>query len=172
MTANEFLENVNDYYDLKEFCSEIGCEYCDNILSDDGLDEEVEWAIGECHREYSWREIRDLLSEVPTGYNWYRLDGTFDYVGLDEYDFADSKDEVYSWAHYNGYFDEEEAEERVTREEPEEEPLEDEDFSVADLMGMCSITLVTIQTNSLRSMQEETAAFDQFIDVNMPKVIR
>lgn len=34
MTANEFLENVNDFYDLKDFCSDVGCEYCDGIIDE------------------------------------------------------------------------------------------------------------------------------------------
>ena len=180
MTANEFLENVNDYYDLKDFCSEIGCEYCDDIVDDDTLDEDVEYALGEYRRDYSWREIRDLLNDIPTGYDWYRCDGSFDYVGLDDSDFEDSKDKVYEWALNNGYFDDEadedeEYDDEVVEddfyEEPEDDPVADEDFSVADLMGMCSVTLVTIQTDNLRRLQEEAAAFNRLIDVNIPKVI-
>ena len=180
MTANEFLENVNDYYDLKDFCSEVGCEYCDDIVDDDTLDEDVEYALAEYRRDYNWREIRDVLNGIPTGYDWYRCDGSFDYVGLDDSDFEDSKDEVYEWALNNGYFDDEvdedgEYDDEVVEdgfyEEPEEDPVADEDFSVADLMGMCSVTLVTIQTDNLRRMQEEAAAFNRLIDVNIPKVI-
>lgn len=180
MTRDEFLESVNDWWELKDFCSEIGCEYCDSIIDDDGLDEEVEYALGEYLRDYNWREIRDMLGDIPTGYNWYRCDGSFDYVGLDDSDFEDVKDEVYEWAFNNGYFDddEEEGEEYDDATEPEfcdeteEDPVEEEDFSVSDLMGMCSVTLVTIQTDNLRRVQEEAAAFNRLIDANIPKVIR
>jgi len=176
MTANEFLENVNSYYDLKDFCSETGCDYCDNILDDDSLDEEVDYALSEYRRDYNWREIRDLLSDIPTGYDWYRCDGSFDYVGLDDSDFDDIKDEVYEWALNNGYFDDEvdEDEEEYEEESVEEddyEPLEEEDFSVGDLFGMCNVTFVAIQQDNMRRLQEADAAFSQFIDVNMPKVL-
>ena len=180
MTANEFLENVNDYYDLKDFCSDVGCEYCDDIVDEDTMDEDIEYALDEYRRDYNWKEIRDLLSEIPPGYDWYRCNSSFDYDGLDDSDFDDSKDEVYDWAFNNGYFDDEEPEEDEYNdevieddfyEEPVEDPVADEDFSVADLMGMCSVTLVTIQTDNLRRLQEEAAAFNRLIDVNTPKVI-
>lgn len=147
MNANDFLENVNDYYELKEFCSEVGCEYCDCILDNGGLDEEVDYALGEYIRDYSWDEIRDLLDEIPIGYEWYRRDSSFDYVGLDGSAFEDSKDEVYEWALNNGYFDDNEGDEEYNDATDPEfcDEVEEEDFSVSDLMEMCSVTLVTIQ---------------------------
>lgn len=180
MTRNEFLESVNDWWELKDFCSEIGCEHCDCIIDDDGLDEEIEYALGEYLRDYNWREIRDMLDDIPTGYDWYRCDGSFDYVGLDDDDFDSYKDDVLDWADDHDvwdededdeeYFDEESNEEEVIEEEPDEH-FEEADFSVTDLMGMCSVTLVTIQTDNLRRLQEENAAFNRLMDANIPKVI-
>lgn len=33
MTREEFQENVNSWYDLREFCNEYGCEVCSDIYS-------------------------------------------------------------------------------------------------------------------------------------------
>lgn len=183
MTANEFLENVNEWWELKDFCSETGCDYCEDIVDEETLDEDVEYALSEYHRDYNWREVRDLLDDIPTGYDYYRCDGSFDYVGLDDEDFESLKEDVYDWAFNNGYFDDEEEEEEVEdgalldedffdSSEPEEDPVEDEDFSVSDLMGMCSVTLITIQKDSVRRAQESEAALNQYINVNIPKVLK
>lgn len=180
MNSNDFLKNVNDYYELREFCSEVGCEYCDFILDNDGLDEEVDEALSEHIQDYGWREVGDLLGDIPTGYEWYRREGSFDYIGLEHSDFEDSKAEVYEWALNNGYFDNNEEEEEydgVTApefcDESGEAPVEGEYFSVSDLMEMRSVTLITIQTtdNSHR-VQEEVAAFNRLIDASNLNVIR
>ncbi len=174
MTANEFLENVNEWWELKDFCSETGCDYCDDIVDKYTLDEDVEYALSEYHCDYNWREIRDLLNDIPTGYDFYRCNGSFDYVGLDGEDFESLKEDVYDWAFLNGYFDDEEEDEEVEdgSSEPEEDPVEDEDFSVSDLMSMCSVTLITIQKDSVHRAQESEAALNQYINVNIPKVLK
>lgn len=51
-------------------------------------------------------------------------------------------------------------------------PVEDEDFSVGDLIGMCSVAFVTIQKDNMRKIQEDKKAFDEFVDVNIPKVLK
>ena len=40
---------------------------------------------------------RRLERKLPTGYDYYRCDGSFDYVGLDDSDFEDYKSRVLDW---------------------------------------------------------------------------
>lgn len=181
MTRNEFLESVNDWWELKDFCVDCDCDYLDSIYDEDGLNEEIDYFLREGYADdYSWRELRDALEDIPTGYDAYRQNNCFDWDGLDDGDFDSYKDDVLDWADDHGvwdedegdeeYFDEEPTEEEIIEEEPDER-FEEADFSVTDLMGMCSVTLVTIQTDNLRRLQEENAAFNRLIDANIPKVI-
>lgn len=46
MTRNEFLDTVNDWYELIEFCNDVGCSYCDDVYSEESMnDDKVIWAI-------------------------------------------------------------------------------------------------------------------------------
>lgn len=63
MTRNDFLNDVTEWWELLDFCSDEGCNICEDIIDSDQLDEDT---------NYSWRDIRDSLSEIPTGYGYYR----------------------------------------------------------------------------------------------------
>ena len=107
--------------------------------------------------DYGWRSIRDFLADIPTGYDYYRCDGSFDYVGLDDSDFEDYKSRVLDWMDEDDLWEPEEGEDEdfdpdydffspgEEEPEPEEPPVEEEDFTVSDLMCMCSAELVTIR---------------------------
>ena len=95
MTRNDFLNNVTEWWELLDFCSDEGCYICEDIIDSDQLDEYVEEDIRDTN--YSWRDIRDSLSEIPTGYGYYRMNGSFDYDGMDENDFDSYKDDVREW---------------------------------------------------------------------------
>lgn len=85
MTRNYFLDYVTDWSELIELCQDYNCDICEDIIDDDTLDEYVDSDISGC--DYGWRSLRDYLSDIPTGYDYYRCDGSFDYVGLDDGDF-------------------------------------------------------------------------------------
>lgn len=182
MTRDEFLENVTDFYDLKDFCSDVDCEICYEVYDEDGRDEEIEYYIGEYRTDMSWRELRDRLSDIPTGYEFYREDGAFDWVGLDDDDFADYKERVLEYADDHDLFDmvdddedyceDEICDEELDNDEVEDDPVEDEDFSVKDLIGMCSVTFVAIQQDNLRRLQDEQETFSKFVDPNAHRVLR
>lgn len=119
--------------------------------------------------------IRGYLDEIPTGYEYYRCDGSFDYTGLDDdSDFEDYKIRVLEWMDDEGLWDAEEDDdeedeefdpdydlfspgEAQDKEEPAEPPVEDEDFSVSDLMSMCGAELLKIQKVAEQRRQEEDA---------------
>lgn len=166
MTRSYFLDYVNDWDELIELCREHDCDICDDIIDDDALDDYVNSDIA-CSG-YGWRALRDYLADIPTGYDYYRCDGTFDYEGLDDSDFEDYKSRVLDWMDENDLWDAEEDEEGEDEEfdpdcdffspsepdEPEDPPVEEEDFSVTDLITMCGSELLTIRQAAERHKKE------------------
>ena len=157
MTRSYFLDYVTEWGELIELCREYDCDICEDIIDEDELDDYVSSDIS--NTDYGWRSIRDSLSDIPTGYDYYRCDGTFDYVGLDDSDFEDYKSRVLDWMDEDDLWEPEEGEDEdedfdpdydffspgEEEPEPEEPPVEEEDFTVSDLMCMCSAELVTIR---------------------------
>lgn len=164
MTRNYFLDYVADWDELIELCRDYDCGICEDIIDDDTLDEYVDSDISGC--DCDWRSLRDYLSGIPTGYDYYRCDGLFDYVGLDDGDFEDYKSRVLDWMDEDELWDAEEGEEEEDEEDfdpdynfsspsdPEESPVEEEDFSVSVLMSMCGSELITIRQAAERQKKE------------------
>lgn len=124
MTKEWFNENVTSFGSLIDAARELGCDdLVENIYTEDGMDD----TINECYlmdwaRYRSWRELLDILSELPTGCEWYFCDDSGDWNGLDDYDFEQWKTEIREEAEYRGLFDDEEEEEEDDVEEEEWHP--------------------------------------------------
>ncbi len=134
MTRAEFDETIADFADLKDFCFQQDCDLMDNVYCegdmDDYINEELRYA-----RDYGpWWDLRDILNDIETGYNWYLHDGGLNFEPIDDR-FELYFDDVLRWAEDNDVFDpeeepeEEEAEEDQAEEAPEAEfPVEDPSF--------------------------------------------
>ena len=125
MTRQEFLDEINDFSDLLNFCCDHGLYYMEDVTDDIAacLAEDLR----DYAREYSWTEIRDWLNGIEDGGSWYRRDGSFDYVCIDD-DFEEWKREVMLEADEIGTFEEEDEE---CEPEPEQGQLrleQDEDL--------------------------------------------
>ena len=35
MTRNEFIDNITEWYELKDFCNDFDCDICEDIYDDD-----------------------------------------------------------------------------------------------------------------------------------------
>jgi hypothetical protein len=178
MTRNEFLETIDEWCELIGFCSDMGCDSCEDVIDRDGMNDEIENDLSEVINDYNWLEIRDALDGICTGYEYYRRNGLFDYEGMDDSDFQQYKDDALAWGDDRDEWDDEDddvdvfTEELETSEIDDEEPVEDEDFSVGDLLGMCNVTLIEIQRNTLKEQKEDDMAFQSFVDANLPKILR
>lgn len=119
MTRQEWIDDITDFSDLINFCEENGYQddTARSIFCDYDLDSWVEDDIRDC--DYGWRSLRDSLSDIPDGYDWYRRDGFFDYVGLTQDDFDDWKSDVLSELDDDDFFEDEEEEEDGDTEAPE-----------------------------------------------------
>ena len=60
-------------------------------------------------------------------------------------------------------FAEELARDAASREQDKESEIEDEDFSIGDLIGMCGVAFASIQKDSIRRQREEERQFDDFV---------
>lgn len=182
MTRNEFLQNITSWSELKGFCSDYQCECCDDIYDEYEMDEEVDSDVYNYCRDYPWRTLSELLRNIPQGCEYYRKRSAFYWEEADNEMFERYKSEVCEWADDNDMWDDdyeedeedifEEAEDDFFAEESDETPVDDEDFSVGDLIGMCSVAFVAIQKDNMRKIQEDKKAFEQFVDVNVPKVLK
>lgn len=105
MTRNEFIDNITEWYELKDFCNDFDCDVCEDIYDDDDYDDIVEEDIRDAIADYGWRDIRDFLGNLPSGYYYYRRNSAFDYDGLDDDDFEDYKADVLEWGDDYGAWD-------------------------------------------------------------------
>lgn len=140
MTREEFQENVNCWYDLREFCNEYGCEVCSDIYSQDEMDEEIDNSIVDMAREATdWKDLLSKLEDIPTEDDYYLRNGYGDFRELDDGDFDCHKDDVFDWAENEGIFDEEDEEDEDIDEPDEPEDPDDgyevgnEEMSIAEL---------------------------------------
>ena len=117
MLLREFDEDITMFYELKDFCEQEGCSYLDEYFDD--LDAEVNSELYEliCCNDCDWEDVRDSLSNIATGYDFYRRDGSFDYMGCDDEDFETLKNDIREWAIENGRFDDEEDDDEDEEEE-------------------------------------------------------
>lgn len=181
MTRNEFLDSVNVWYELIEFCNDVGCSYCDDVYSEESMNEDIDERLADWACEYTWQELHSKLDDIPSGYDYYRCDDYGDWEGLGDSDFDDYKDDVLEWMDNNGYWDEDDDDdfededvfdEEESTDECDEESVEDEDFSAAELIGMCSAAFAVIQQESLQRIQKEEERFNSFVNLNIPKVLK
>lgn len=96
MTRQEFINDVTWFGELKDFCYENDCDVCEDVIDSETMDE---WIWDEI-RDWggSWEDLSDALGGISQGYDWYRRDGSLDYVYLDQRDFDAYKSDVLAWA--------------------------------------------------------------------------
>lgn len=137
MTRQEFIDNIHYWSELIEFCSDNGCDYCEDIYDSETWNDYVDDDVAEMAGNDGWRVILDVLQgyDELSGYDYYRRNDYGEWIGLDDDDFESYKDDVCGWMDNNDYWDEEDEEEPpVSYVNPEDvTPLEAEDVSMDDL---------------------------------------
>lgn len=180
MTRAEFIENIQDWWELIEFCDDEGCSICEDIYDDDAKDEYINGDLVDMARNADgWRDLLQKLNDIESGYDYYRLDGYGDFVGVDDDDFQDYKDDVIEWCDNNDIWDDEEDDEDEEYEEqadeepaPPEVAVEDEDddgfeveegCSIGDLFAASASCLQKIEIREQEAKEQEDSAFEMFI---------
>ena len=161
MTQQEWEDQIEDLYDLRSWCLDNG--YFEDTMYDIIDEYELDDSVAEDINNFDgdWTSLRDNLNDINTGYSLYRRDGMFDYVGLDNADYRDMKQEVLDYLIETDYFDteeEEEEDEGNTSFEPEPqpgpEPVDQEeaeswalDFNIDTIFEIASVN-VTVMVDS------------------------
>lgn len=161
MTRQEFFDNIEDFDDLKEVCYDYGCGICEDVYDSDELDDWIDDHTDEWAANSSWRDLRDRLAAIPTGYDYYSIDD-YDYIyGLGNQDFETYKSNVADWMDAEEQWEEDDEEEPlgVVQSQPADEPAPEEDFSISELMIDCQNQLQTIP---IAEEADEEDMFDVF----------
>lgn len=130
MTRQDFINDIECWCELIDFCNDEGCYECEDIYDseqrDDFLNEEVE----NIARNETWREMLETLQGFAdgSGYDYYIKDNYGDFVGLDDDDFDAYKSEVLDWGDRYDIWDDDE-------EGYGEASIEPEDVSINDLIS-------------------------------------
>ncbi len=140
MTRQDFIDDVQYWSELIDFCYEEGCYVCEDVYTSDQRDDRIDEGVSEMMRHNSWRTILDTLQtyDNQSGYEYYLLDGYGDWIGLDDDDFTSYKDDVVDWMDNNGRWDDEDDEDEdiPTGYTPEDiTPIEAEDLSLNELFN-------------------------------------
>lgn len=118
MTRNDFIDNVETWSDLIEFCEDERCDLCSDVVSDDTRNEWIEEHLVDYARNQGWRDLLDTLRgfEDNDGYDWYIYDDYYDtYEGATDSDFDERKEQVIQYMDDGEWWEEE-------RDDEEEEP--------------------------------------------------
>lgn len=176
MTRTEFNNNITSFYELIDFCSDEGCDICSDIVCGDVIDEIVDENLEDFARNTSWRAVRDVLNEVPDDDDYYRYEGSLEFIYIDDC-FSDYKEEVYNWADRNDVFDEEDDEEECdegrTEEEKEDDTFEfevNEEVSAVELFASCYQSLDELNNNKIAKEIEDDEALLSLINSDVQRI--
>lgn len=114
MKRSEFLDEVNGFYELIDFCNEHGLDLCDGIVAKSEIDAMIFEDIQDSSSRLYWYQVRDRLADIPEDYDWYIRNGDFDYEGFDDDDdrFLEIKENVLDECDsYDDFWDPEDDEE-------------------------------------------------------------
>lgn len=166
MTRQQFIDEVNDWWELIDFCNDEGCSYCEDVYSEESRDDYINEELVDMARNAdSWASLRDNLNDIDTDYDYYRCTDYGDWEGLGDYEFRDYKEDVLEWADEQDIWEDDE-------EEPLPEDVEDdngtdfvadEPISIGELMGVCSSQLQQIGTDKKAETAADDEAFEVFV---------
>ena len=130
MVRDDFLEEIEDYSDLINFCNDNGIY---DVLGDVCDDSEFCYLVDEDIRDSTrydhWTDVRDWLNQLPTDSEsgYYRRNGRLEYEELTARDFENDKRYILALAEEQGLFDDGiSMAERYAQEEAELERLAQE----------------------------------------------
>lgn len=176
MTREEFIENVQSWNDLVQFCYDENCYCCEDVYDEDAKDDYFNEILVDMARGADdWRDLYSQLEDIPTGYGYY-INGDDGWRGADDDDFEDYKSDVLSWGDDREVWEEDDEEddwdEDVLEEgyEADEASDEDEDdetleegCSLGELFTSSATKLQTIEIEAEREREQEEQFFEQFI---------
>ena len=119
MTRREFIDEITRFYELRDFCNENDIYTCDEYFDSDDLDDEVDNDMRDC--DYGWRDLRDSLNSIETGYDFYKREGYLYYEGCTDEDFENLKEDVLEVMDERGAWDYDEDDEYEDDEDTDDD---------------------------------------------------
>ena len=112
MTRREFVRTYEgaSVDSLIDFCNGEGAyDLYEEFVTDDSVDEIINSRLHDMVGESPWYDIRDYLSDIPQGYDWYRVD-PFDgeIYGCDGEDAERLYNDIIEYFDNNGLWEDEE----------------------------------------------------------------
>lgn len=131
MTREEFIREVNDWQSLRFFCAHELIDTCECVYSCEDIENEIDDEIIEFLEYGTWRNLRDILSDLYLEQDAYYLkQGILEYEPLDYIDFARYKE--MAMAEMDGQWDEWDGEERDINERRFLYNWSDDEFEIAE----------------------------------------
>lgn len=175
MTRQQFLEEIDGWGKLINFCYEEDCDLCDDIYDEDGKDsfyndQLVDMASG----ADGWQDLFRDLSNIPEGDDYYILDDSYGDMRTADYDdFQEKINHVLEWGDYSGIWEEDCDEHPEELEDPEElaeEEINDGDQDIETLPPDVLFTsgaeiLTVIKSVEKAKASEEAYALEQLLTI-------
>lgn len=166
MTRQQFIDEVNDFGELIDFCYNEGCSYCNDVYSEESRDNCINEELVDMARNAdNWSSLLDTLSDIATEYDYYRRTDYGRWEGLGDYEFDDYKDDVLEWADDRDIWedDEEEPLPEDNEDDDDNDIAVDEPISIGDLMGVCNSQLQQIGADKKTEAEADDEAFEVFV---------
>lgn len=168
MTRSEYINDIECWSELLDFCHDEDCDYCDYIYDEYTRDDYIHQGLIGMARDVScWQELLGILQDIPTGYDFY-IDDNGEFRGADDDDFENYKYDVLSWGDENEIWDYEENEsENIVNESElieEDEDIDlDEGGTVEELFSSCAFGLQEIKRDEEKIQEQEDNNFKMLI---------
>lgn len=173
MRREDFWESMEYMDDLFDFARDHDLSCCYDVVCGSDLDDAIceDLRDGDVTRHLTWEQIRDALSDVPEGCDYYvRGDGWLEFNELNYTDFAeqimDEMDANDLWDEDEEEEDDIEEEEDASEEEPEECLFSFEEFtsSVKDEAESIRERLIQEEAEQREVEQRNLMAAQKLID--------
>ena len=174
MTRDEFIENIDNIFQLEDFCYEEGCDACEDVRDDDSFCEWVDDSLRDWITEYGWRDLADKLVRYDDmrgedRYIWDYYDD--EYRPLNDYDFESLKRTALEWGDSNDIWQRDETadppkeeEKPEVPEDPEDSiPTPEEDISFTEMFAYGFGFVRDIREEELREEEEQAQSFAEFV---------
>lgn len=127
MTRNEFLDDVTDFAELKDFCDNEGIYICDGVMDGEYFDEIILDRIRERGYFDTWQEVYRFLRDLPDGAAYYIENDYGEINEATDDDFEELKQQVLEYMDERDRWEPEDEDAGRDAEEPDGE-AEDEIF--------------------------------------------
>ncbi len=139
MTRNEFIEDITDFGDLKNFCCDERIYICDCVMDGEYFDEIIMDRIRERGYFDTWQEVYRFLHDLPDGAAYYIENDYGEISEATEDDFEELKQQVLEHMDEHGEWepeDEDTFEEDAVDDDEEidvDKPAAEEDLSNVEI---------------------------------------